>query len=182
MLAAAWAVGNGFGFQIFRPPNWHDSGVLSSGILASCLALACIFVLRSIVRATRTTDERRKMIVYSLAPRTVHEWQLKAATVLMASIAEEAAYRGVGFAIVEYVSRSALIAVIVCSLAFAVAHWMQGWKSMLVIFLFAIIMHLLVAYTETLVFAMLVHAIYDCVAIYLIWNEARALNSRQVSG
>ena len=116
------------------------------------------------------------MIVYFLAPRTTREWVLKSITVLAASISEEAAYRGVGFAILWYWTGSALLAALICSIAFALAHSIQGWKSMWVIFGIAVIMHGLVYYTETLVLAMIVHAVYDFIAIYLIWKESLRMN------
>ncbi len=51
------------------------------------------------------------MVDYSLAARTPREWQLKTVMVLIASISEEATYRGVAFQILWYSSGSALFAV-----------------------------------------------------------------------
>ena len=171
MLVLAWIVGRDFDYEIFALPK-----LLPSYIAAAFGALAALFVFRALARATRSDDERRKMVVYFLAPRTAREWQLKTVTVLIACINEEATYRGVAFSILWYSTESALIAVLLCSIAFALAHWVQGWKSMLVIFGIALVMHALVLYTQTLVLAMVVHAIYDFVAIYLIWKESLRLN------
>jgi membrane protease YdiL (CAAX protease family) len=49
---------------------------------------------------------------------------------------------------------------------------MQGWKSMTVICFIAAIMHMLVWYTKSLVPAMIVHGVYDVIAVSLIAAEA----------
>ena len=112
------------------------------------------------------------MVVLALAPRTGRQWLLKSIAVLCASIAEESAYRGVGWQILSYSTSDHRLAALVCCLAFAMAHWVQGWKSMLIILLFAVIMHGLVWYTKSLVPAMIVHGVYDSIAITLIAIEA----------
>ena len=66
------------------------------------------------------------------------------------------------------------IAAALLSIAFALAHWAQGWKSMVVIAAIALTMHALVQFTGTRVVAMGVHATYDIVAIALISREALA--------
>jgi membrane protease YdiL (CAAX protease family) len=171
MFAMAWLAGGTFGFQIFAWPRLSPNH-----FAAAAAALIGLLTLRAVVRATRSEDERRNMVVYYLAPRSSREWRLKGLTVLVASISEEASYRGVGFAILWFSVGSALIAALICSIAFAAAHSIQGWKSMLVIFSIAIVMHALVYYTETLVLAMIVHAIYDFIAIFSIYKESLRLN------
>ena len=115
------------------------------------------------------------MLVYFIAPRSPREWLLWTGTVLVASVAEEAAYRGVGMSILWYALGNPYAAVAICSAAFALAHWTQGWKSAAVIFVMALVMHALVAFTGTLILAMLVHGIYDLVAGYFIAKEAKRL-------
>lgn len=61
---------------------------------------------------------------------------------------------------------------VICSAAFAFAHWVQGWISILMIFLLAVVMHGLVEYTNSLLPAMVVHGIFDFIAIALISREA----------
>lgn len=170
MFAFAWLVARGFDFEIFAVP-----AVRPGHLAAAAIALAGLLVLRALSRAVRTDEERRSLVVYYLAPRTGREWQLKTVVVLIASISEEAVYRGVAFQILWYSLGSALVSALICSAAFALAHWIQAWKSMLVIFGIAFVMHGLVYFTDTLVLAMIVHAIYDFIAIYLIWKESLRL-------
>lgn len=167
MFVLAWAVGNGFGFQVFAMPALS----VSAG-LATVSALSLCLLIRIIVRRTRTDAERQKLVVFALAPRTRRQWLLKSITVLVASVAEESAYRGVGWAILSYSTGNVVVSALVCCLAFAVVHWMQGWKSMLVVFLIAGIMHGLVWCTKSLVPAIIVHGVFDFIAIYLIAIEA----------
>jgi membrane protease YdiL (CAAX protease family) len=170
LFALAWYTGRGFDFHIFALP---PLGVRD--IAAAVGALAAYFGLREVSRAIRSEAERRAMLVYFIAPRSTREWFLWTGTVLVASVAEEAAYRGVGMAILWYALGNPYAAVAICSVAFALAHWTQGWKSAAVIFVMALVMHALVAFTGTLILAMLVHGIYDLVAGYFIAKEAKRL-------
>jgi membrane protease YdiL (CAAX protease family) len=94
--------------------------------------------------------------------------------VLAASVAEEAAYRGVAMSILWYATGNPYLSAVLCSLAFAVAHAVQGWRSGLTIYLVALVMHGLVWFTSSLVPAMIVHALYDFIAGWAIRREAMA--------
>ena len=93
-------------------------------------------------------------------------------TVIAAAIAEEAAYRGVGMSILWYWLGTPWPAVIILSVAFALAHWIQGWKAGVIIFFIALVAHGLVAFTHTLVLMMFVHAAYNFIAGSMIAREA----------
>ena len=167
LFILAWQVGAGFHYSIAVLPS---AGF--STIAETLSALAVCLLIRALVRRTTTETERRSMVVFALAPRSRRQWLLKAIVVLCASVAEEAAYRGVCWQILSYSTGHYQFAALLSSAAFALAHWIQGWKSMFFIFIFAIIMHTLVWYTQSLITAMLVHAAYDCIAITLIAIEA----------
>ena len=167
MFALAWFVGRTFGLEPFKLP------ALGIKEIASAIGtLAAVFGLRSISRAIRTEEERRKLTVYLIAPRTAIEWNLWTATVIAAGIAEETAYRGVGMAILSYSLGDPYVSALILSVAFAVAHAPQGGKSAVIIFFIAVAMHGLVAFTGTLVLAMIVHSVYDAVAGVIIAREA----------
>lgn len=170
LFALAWFTGRGFGYEIFALPPLGPREILAAlGALAAC------FGLRSVLRAIRSEDERRQLTVYRLAPRSPREWLLWVASVLAASVAEEAAYRGVGMSILWYSLGTPWIAALLCATAFSLIHWTQGWKSKVTIFAITLVMHGLVGFTGTLILAMLVHAIYDLAAGYRIAREAQAL-------
>ena len=123
--------------------------------------MALQFVLMFVSRAVRSADERREMPVNRLMPQSPRERALFSVASVVAGISEEAGYRGVLMNILWYATGNVWVAVLVSALAFAVGHALQGWKSMVVVFLMACSMHALVWYTGTLVIAMAVHALYD---------------------
>lgn len=173
MLVFALAVGAGFGFEPFY-------GVSSIGFVevgAAVLALGFCFLLRFMVRALRSEQERRRLLVFRIAPRTRQEWALWIVTILSASVIEEIVYRGVAMSILWYMLGNAWIAALISAIGFAGAHWTQGAKSGAMIFFIGLIMQGLVAVTATLVLAMIVHAAYDLVAGYLIAREARRFDA-----
>lgn len=174
LLVLAWLTGRGFDYPIFAMPT-----VGTRELLVAALALALCFGLRGVARALRSQDERRRMTVFRLAPRSAREWVFWAIMVLAAGIAEEAAYRGVGMTILTYALGNAWIAALLCAAAFALAHALQGWKSAVVIFAIALVMHALVGFTQTLLLAMGVHILYDLGAGYLIAQEARGFASEE---
>ena len=177
MFALAWTVGNGFEFQVFAIP------VLTLRIgMAAVAALSFCLLIRIVARRFRKVDERKQMLVFALAARTCRQWCLKLITIVAASLGEEAAYRGVGWEILTYAIGDPRLAAFICSAAFAMAHWMQGWKSMSMIFLIAAIMHVLVWYTKSLVPAMIVHGVYDVIAISLIAAEASRQRQSMIAG
>jgi membrane protease YdiL (CAAX protease family) len=168
LLVLAWRVGASFGYSIFAVPS-----LTLRDVLAALAALAVLLGLRVVAQRIRSKAERRTLAVYRMAPRTGREWMVWSATVVVAGVAEEAAYRGVGMSILWYAFGSPWPAVAICATAFALAHWVQGWKSAAVIFAMALVAHALVAITGTLVLMMIVHAVYDFIAGARIAKQAR---------
>ena len=167
ILLLAWGVGRGFGYGIFvlSAPTVRDIG-------GAAAALVLVFLLRELSNRTRSESERRSLEVYKRAPRTPTERAWFVAAALTASVAEEAAYRGVGFSILWYSLGNGWVAGLVMAIAFALAHWNQGWKSGVTILLVAAILQVLVVMTNTLVLAMIVHAVYDLAVGFLIARRA----------
>lgn len=170
LLTLSWFVGAGFEYPFLAMPP-VDARALS----AALAALVVCFALRSASRMFRSEEERRSMLVYLLAPRSGREWGLWTLTVLVAGVSEEVAYRGIGMTILWYSFGNPWIAAAICAAGFAAAHALQGWKSGVIIFFIALTMHALVAYTGTLVYAIVVHVVYDLVAGWLIGREADRL-------
>jgi membrane protease YdiL (CAAX protease family) len=124
MFILAWLTAGTFDAHLFEMPllSLRD-GLLAAGALAAC------FILRALLRWARTEHERRQLFVFVLAPRTPLEWLLFAMTAMAAGVAEEAAYRGVGQWILWYSLGNPWVAALICSLAFAMAHWTQGGRA-----------------------------------------------------
>jgi membrane protease YdiL (CAAX protease family) len=174
LLAFAWIVGSGFGYRIFAL-----DGLGPMDLLLAIGAFVLCLLIRLIAYQSRSEAELRRLAVYRRAPRTSSERRTFVLVVLLASVAEEAAYRGVGWSILWYALGSGWISAAILSAAFALAHWSQGWKSLLAIVLLALVFHALVALTGVLLLAMAVHAAYDLLVGGMIQKKAREMDEVQ---
>ena len=134
-----------------------------TAIIALALCLAISFSCRAMESNDKFSNTAPAHRIAPQAPRA-----LSAVTILAASVAEEAAYRGVGFFITWKLIGSPWLAALVCATAFAFAHWTQGWKNAVGTFAIALVLQGLVHMTGTLALAMAVHAAFDFVAFYSI--------------
>lgn len=169
LFILAWLAGRDAGYSIFR-----IKALGTRELLAGVLTFGVYLALRQVSRAMRTDEERRRMVILAMLPRSTLEWALYLVMAIGAGIAEEAAYRGVGMYLLSAPVGNAWVAALILATAFALAHLIQEWKSVAVIFLMALVMHALVAVTGTLVVVMAVHAIYDVLAGALAARERRA--------
>jgi membrane protease YdiL (CAAX protease family) len=167
LLFLSWLTARQAGFDLFALPVF---GAREAAVGAATFLV--YLLLRQVSRALRTPEERRKMPVYALLPRTAPEWNMYVATSIAAGVAEEAAYRGVAMLLLTPLLGSAWPAALVSATAFALGHILQQWKSVVVIFAMALAMHALVALTGTLVIGMVVHAAYDLFAGFYGSREA----------
>ena len=170
----SWITGRAFDFHPFALPHFG-----ARSVVAAIGAFETQIALMIVNRRFRSAAERRTMPVYKLMPRKPVEWMLYVSTAVAAGVAEETAYRGVLFSILWYGTGSPWVAVFVSATAFAASHALQGWKSTITIFLMALTMHALVWATDTLLLAMVVHAVYDIVAGYI---GARRVARGEVEG
>ena len=167
MGALAWWIGGTFEFPFWSlPSDWKRASA------AGCLALFACFLLRGLALLLYSEDERKRLFVYVLVPRTRRHWLFKTFVIITAGISEEIAYRGVGWAILDYSLGNTWVAIAISSLAFGLGHAVQGGKSAAIIVVFALIMHLLYRDTHSLIPCMCVHIVYDFVAMSLIARDA----------
>jgi membrane protease YdiL (CAAX protease family) len=143
-------------------PLWRpaDAWLLWSVVTAAVL-LVMILATR---RIRRGAVERREPRVYFAIPQGAREMLLWIAVSLMAGVAEEVVYRGVFTDLLTRLTGSQGVAWGVAVLAFTVAHANQGLRAASVIAVFALSAHVLVSLTETLAFAIALHAAYDIYA------------------
>jgi len=168
LFVLAWVAGRSFGYEMFVLPS---PGLRE--IDAAAAALVALFASRAVLRVWRTEAETRRAVVHFLAPRTPREHAVWVVAVLAASVAEEAAYRGVGFTVLWYAFGNPAAAALLSAFAFALAHAVQGWKSGVFVFAAALVAQALVLFTKSLVLAMAVHALYDLLAGFAIARQAR---------
>lgn len=152
----AWMAGGGNTRDFF----WYPA-LGQREVWAGIAVLVLHFVLRYVNRRIHSEAERGKMAIDALLPRNRTEWAFFLVIAAVAGIAEETAYRGVGMFILTDLLGNPWIAAPILAVAFGLAHRVQGWKSVGVIVVMALLMHALVQFTGALVVAMAVHALYD---------------------
>jgi membrane protease YdiL (CAAX protease family) len=117
-----------------------------------------------------------KQRLYDILPHSKSELAPYALLCIVAGMAEEFIYRGVMTELLQRITGIAVVTIIALSLSFAVAHAMQGWRSVAGIFVIALACHALVWLAQSLIPMMAVHFAYDLTAGMLIprWFEAAA--------
>ncbi len=147
----------GIGQYVFPRPaiGWKN---IAAGLVTLLVFLAIMLPYWN----ANSISKRDK--IYRRVPSSSAELPMWFVISLSAGVVEEIVYRGVLLQILWYWLGNWWIAVLLCSLAFALGHSIQGLKSVLIIFVMAIVFHGLVRYTGSLYIAMAVHALYDAIA------------------
>ncbi|NQU66658.1 MAG: CPBP family intramembrane metalloprotease [Candidatus Marinimicrobia bacterium] len=169
LFLLAWLASQEVSFKPFSMPAIDlIDGLYAIAALSVCVAIS------SLVRSSQSAREAAKeAITHWLLPRSMSEAALKSLTVLTASVVEEVAYRGVGYYIIWQLFGNPWLAAVVCSIAFGLAHWVQGWKNVVGIIAIGAVLQGLVVATNTLFLAIAVHVVFDIVAIIQAKREAR---------
>ncbi|MGZ5494733.1 MAG: CPBP family intramembrane glutamic endopeptidase [Thermoanaerobaculia bacterium] len=131
-------------------------------ILAGCVFLA-IAIPFGWTR-WRKAVEKRKRIVALFMPTNMTERALWVGTAFVAGVGEEITWRRVQTELLRRLTGNLIAAIAICVVMFALAHAIQGWKSVGVIVFFAAGFHLLVYLAGSLYVAMAVHFLYDLIA------------------
>jgi len=106
----------------------------------------------------------RERVVALFMPTNNVERLLWIGSAALAGFGEEITWRGVQTALLTRLTGSVAVAIIIAIATFAIAHAMQGWKSVGVIAIFTAGFHALVWLSGSLYVAMAVHFIYDLTA------------------
>ena len=130
-------------------------------VLGAAVLVAFVVLMRPMWRK-RIEERSRKAWLFM--PRTRVERFLWAGCSIAAGVSEELTYRGVMFVVLWRVSGSPLAAALIGAAVFAFSHFLQGWKSMTIIFGMALVFQLIAWVSGSLYVGMAVHALYDVVA------------------
>lgn len=136
-------------------PPWR---ALAAGVLMFVVAVA---LMRP---RWRRAVERRARVVHLFMPANASERAWWIAVAVLAGLSEEITWRGVQAGLTASLTGSFWIAVLFCSISFGVGHAIQGWRSVVIIFIFALGFHFLVWLSGSLYVAMAVHIAYDITA------------------
>jgi membrane protease YdiL (CAAX protease family) len=111
---------------------------------------------------TKLSAERRQR-ARVLLPENLTEMRYWVPISLLAGLSEECAFRGMAYIGLREVTGSVTLSMVVCVLAFGIAHMMQGWRGVLGTGVIALLQHGIVYLTQGLYLAIPVHAAYDLV-------------------
>ncbi len=123
----------------------------------------------------RRSVEEHKPTWRLFAPATRRERRMWVALSLSAGIGEELVWRGVLPALIAAVTGSLAIGIGLSLVSFALAHAIQGLRSVLAIAAIAGAFHALVFISGSLYVAMVVHFVYDVIAGFSYARFARDL-------
>lgn len=139
------------------PPKWSTLDfVIAAGMLVS--AVAAVFPL------WRRSVKKRARVAQLFMPRNPKERLLWAIAALSAGVCEELVYRGVMFVLLSRLLGDPLYGALASAGLFALAHLLQSWISVAIIFVFALAFQYLCWRTDSLYLAMAVHFLYDLIA------------------
>ncbi|MBW3670050.1 MAG: CPBP family intramembrane metalloprotease [Acidobacteria bacterium] len=92
---------------------------------------------------------------------------------IAAGVAEELIYRAVLFGLILTWTGEVWIAALVAGVSFALAHLVQGWIAVLIVFVYGLLFQVLYVTSGSLFAPVLVHVIYDLLAGLLISRWSR---------
>jgi membrane protease YdiL (CAAX protease family) len=136
--------------------------------LAYAAAATVLLVSAALFHARRGNVDAMTMMI---VPRTKNERALLAAVALVASVAEELAYRGIAFALLRQwlgVAPAAIAAAIL----FGLGHLFQGVQAAALTIVFALVAQALVIATGALATAIVVHFLYDVIVAFALGRDA----------
>jgi len=143
--------------------GWHLPANPVAAIVVSILFLAVMLAI-GVPQWRRSVIERERK-VYLFMPSGAHEKTLWACISVAAGVGEEITYRVVLWNLLTTViGPDPLYSAVVASISFALGHFVQGWKSILAIFVFALGFHWLVWFTGSILPAIVIHTVYDFTA------------------
>lgn len=141
--------------------------------LAGVLFLVTTLLL--VYRHWRRSVEEHKPTWRLFAPTNRREEKMWVVLSLSAGVGEELVWRGVLPALIAAVTGSMALGITLSILSFALAHAIQGLRSVLAIAAIAAAFHALVFISGSLYVAMLVHFVYDVIAGFAYARFAREL-------
>ena len=141
-------------FPRTSPPLW----TVALGVALALGAAAAMYPL------WRRSVRERKRTTFLFMPRTAKERAWWIAVACAAGVSEEISWRGVQWILLTRLLGNAWMAAALCVVMFAVAHAVQGGRSVGIILAFGAAFHVLVALSGSLYVAMGAHALYDVLA------------------
>lgn len=156
-------------FVAARENDIHLFGLPRSPLRAwAAAALFLVVALGTVRWRWRVKPPMQKARLYSMLPHSRRDLIPYAAVCLAAGIGEEVVYRGVLTPMLMWLTGSFIAGALISAAVFAIAHVIQGWRAVAAVFVIALFAQALVWIAESLIPAMVVHALYDFVLGLLV--------------
>lgn len=126
----------------------------------------------------RRAVERRARVAHLFMPSNARERGWWIAVSILAGVGEEITWRGVQTVLLWTVIGNFWIAALLSSTTFGLTHVVQGWRTAVLIVVFALGFHWLVWLAGSLYVAMAVHVAYDITAGITLGRLGRELAAR----
>jgi membrane protease YdiL (CAAX protease family) len=145
----------------------------TGGAIAFALGVFAVHAVVGFFRS-RLRVRRRDPKLWLVTPNDGVERALWVCISLAAALGEEIAYRGVLIELVQRMGAGFPLAVALCALAFGLSHSTQSWTAAAIITGYAVLMHLLAAYSGSLYLGMAVHFLHDLwIGLFIAWMARR---------
>jgi len=155
-LLLCWVVIRGARLRLF--PAYH---VTAWHVVVGLVALAV--GLLPLLRRFRRNDPAARARLLMIAPRTPREFAAFYLVCVSAGVAEELAYRGVLFTLLDSLVGAWWPAALIAAAFFGIVHLFQGWKSAGIAALIGLRDQIVVGLTGTLFVAIVVHMLHDMI-------------------
>lgn len=149
----------------FRPAGGLQTAIGAAGL--TVIALVALAV------GWRASSGERRERLRMIVPFSREERFAWVGVSIAAGIAEELIYRAVLFGLILAWTGQVWIAALVAGVSFALAHLVQGWIAVLIVFVYGLLFQVLYVTSGSLFAPVLVHIIYDLLAGLLISGWSR---------
>jgi membrane protease YdiL (CAAX protease family) len=144
------------------------------GIDALLAAVLLAAALGGMMAAWRFASPETRRRLALIVPQSDRERLVWIAVSAAAAAGEEVVYRGVTVAILQRVIDHWFTAALLTSIAFGLAHLVQGWKNAVFVIVFGLAFHLLVRASGNLYGAIAVHFLYDVITGFYLGRKVQS--------
>jgi membrane protease YdiL (CAAX protease family) len=144
------------------------------GIDALLAAVLLAAALSGMMAAWRFASPETRRRLALIVPQSDRERLVWIAVSAAAAAGEEVVYRGVTVAILQRVIDHWFTAALLTSIAFGLAHLVQGWKNAVFVIVFGLAFHLLVRASGNLYGAIAVHFLYDVITGFYLGRKVQS--------
>lgn len=166
LVALALWVGRSNELAIPIAPKGGFPVVVAAGALL-------LVALASLAIGWRLSSPERRERLTMIVPFSRSERLAWVGVSITAGVAEEIIYRAVLFGLLMVWTGQVWIAAVVAAVVFALAHLVQGWVAVVIVFAYGLLFQWLYLHSGSLLAPVVVHVIYDLLAGLLIswWSR-----------